>query len=117
MERVALIEVMQFDELTLDDNEDKLSEKIAALEGCIAVYTQAVGASAVNQLKLHGIQPIKVSPGASVAELLDSLQEQLRLGPCAWLARAIEMQKPVPPGVDPSTLDRFGDIEADGWEE
>lgn len=109
-ERSELVEVLQFGDLNMDGNEDKLAGKIAALEGCIAVYTQAVGASAVSQLQRHGIQPVKVTAGAAVADLLESLQEQLRAGPSAWLARAIDSQKP----ADPS---RFGDMEAEGWEE
>jgi len=110
MERVELLEVMQFGQLSMDGNEDKLVAKIAALDGCIAVYTQAVGASAVAQLKARGIQPVKVSPGADVKDLLDSLQDQLREGPSAWLARAIDSQKPVDP-------DRFQAMEAEGWDE
>jgi nitrogen fixation protein NifX len=109
-ERAELVEVLQFGELSMDGNEDKLAAKIAALEGCVAVYTQAVGASAVSQLQRHGIQPVKVSAGASVPELLESLQGELRAGPSAWLARAIEAQKP----ADPS---RFRAMEAEGWEE
>lgn len=109
-ERVELLEVVQFGRLAMDGNEDKLVGKIAALEGCIAVYTQAVGASAVAQLKASGIQPVKVSPGAAVCDLLESLQEQLREGPGAWLARAMEAHKPVDP-------DRFQAMEAEGWEE
>jgi nitrogen fixation protein NifX len=110
LERSALLEVVQFGVLAMDGNEDKLAGKIAALDGCIAVYTQAVGASAVAQLKGKGIRPVKVTPGASVPDLLESLQEQLREGPSAWLARAIEAHKPADP-------DRFREMEAQGWEE
>lgn len=110
MERTELLEVVQFGQLSMDGNEDKLVAKIAALAGCIAVYTQAVGTSAVGQLKAQGIQPVKVTPGASVADLLESLQEQLREGPSAWLARAIDAQKPTDP-------DRFHAMEAEGWDE
>jgi len=110
MERTELLEVVQFGALTMDGNEDKLVAKIAALDGCIAVYTQAVGASAVGQLKARGVQPVKVTPGACVSDLLESLQEQLREGPSAWLARAIDAQKPVDPG-------RFHEMEAEGWDE
>ena len=109
-ERSELLEVVQFGALAMDGNEDKLVGKIAALDGCIAVYTQAVGASAVSQLQRKGIQPVKVTPGASVPDLLESLQEQLRAGPSAWLARAIESQKPADP-------ERFREMEAEGWEE
>ena len=90
--------------------EDKLAVKIDALDGCIAVYSQAVGASAINQLKAKGIQPVKISPGADISGLLAALQEELRQGPGSWLARAIQQATP----ADPS---RFDQMEADGWEE
>ena len=109
-ERAQLIEVVQFGQLAMDGNEDKLAAKIKALEGCVAVYAQAVGASAAGQLKTMGIQPVKVTPDAEVQELIESLQEQLRLGPAAWLAQAIERQKPADPN-------RFSAMEAEGWEE
>jgi nitrogen fixation protein NifX len=130
MERTKLLEVFQFGEAEPHgehaeepkasvmpnaptgalDFEDKLAAKIDALDGCIAVYTQAVGASAVGQLKAQGIHPVKVSAGAHISDLLESLQDELRMGPNAWLAKAIKSQSP----VDPK---RFDQMEAEGWEE
>ena len=129
LERTKLLEVFQFGEAQPHgenaevtdssvkdvsgvalDNEDKLAEKIAALDGCIAVYSQAGGASAVGQLRARGVQPVKVSAGAEIKDLLESMQEELRLGPSAWLAKAIQTQTP----VDPK---RFDEMEAEGWEE
>lgn len=110
MEHTQLLEVAQFGDLTLDGEEDKLAAKMEALDGCVAVYSQAIGASAVNQLKSRGIQPVKVSAGADIAVLLKALQQELRSGPAAWLARAIESQGP----VDPT---RFDQMEMDGWDE
>ena len=109
-ENSKMLEVAQFGELAQDGNEDKLVSKMSALDGCIAVYSQAVGASAVRQLKTLGIQPVKVSAGAEISDLLESVQEELRSGPGTWLARAIESQKPNNP-------ERFDDMEAEGWDE
>jgi len=110
LEHSQLLEVAQFGELAQGGEEDKLAAKLEALEGCVAVYSQAVGASAVGQLKSRGIQPVKVSAGAYIPDLLRSLQQELRSGPAAWLARAIDSQGP----VDPS---RFDQMEMDGWDE
>lgn len=109
-EQSKMLEVVQFGELEQDGNEDKLITKISALEGCIAVYTQAVGASAVRQLKATGIQPVKVSAGAEIQQLLASIQQELHSGPANWLARAID-------ALNPSNLNRFDDMEAEGWDE
>lgn len=109
-EGAQLSEVVQFGRLAMDGNEDKLVGKIAALEGCAAVYSNAVGASAVAQLKAAGIQPVKVSAGAAISDLLDALREELVAGPSSWVARAIERQRPQDPN-------RFASMEAEGWEE
>ncbi len=46
-----LLEVAQFGRLDMDGNEDKLGAKIEMLRDCVAVYCQAVGASAIGQLR------------------------------------------------------------------
>ena len=109
-DQACFVEASEFGRLDMDGNEDKLSVKIAVLEGCIAVYSQAVGASAINQLKAKGVQPVKVSPGAEINELLTSLQEELRQGPSSWLAKAIA-------GTQTADPSRFDAMEAEGWEE
>ncbi len=109
-DKAGFVEAMEFGKLEMDGNEDKLGVKIEALEGCIAVYSQAVGASAINQLKARGIQPVKVSPGAPIDAQIEALQEELRDGPSRWLARAIADHQPTDPG-------RFDKMEAEGWDE
>lgn len=109
-ERSVLLEVVQFGSAAMDGHEDKLGPKIAALTGCVAVYMRAAGASAIGQLRSHGIRPIKVSADVPVTELLRGLQLELRNGPSVWLKRAIEAQKPAYP-------DRFAHMDAEGWEE
>lgn len=110
MEQARLLEVTEFTSIRQGDNEDKLADKIAALDGCVAVYTNAVGASAVKQLKARSVQPVKVTAGVAIADLIEALQDELRAGPSAWLARAIDLQKP-------GQAARFSDMEAEGWEE
>ena len=109
-EKVSLVEAVEFGKLAMDGNEDKLAVKIEVLKDCAAVYSQAVGASAISQLKASNIHPVKVSPGARIDDLLSSLQEELIQGPGSWLAKAIASTLP----ADPS---RFDAMEADGWEE
>lgn len=109
-DEVQLIEATQFGKLEMDGNEDKLDAKIKVLDGCVAVYSQAVGASAVAKLKAANIQPVKVSAGADIRELLNALQDELRQGPSAWLAQAIKR-------MQGTTSHRFDAMEADGWDE
>ncbi len=110
LDQARLLEAVEFEQSDMDGNEDKLTAKIAVLSGCAAVYSQAVGASAIRQLKAQGIQPVKVAPGTEIGALLGELREELRRGPQSWVARAIAARQPADPG-------RFDVMEAEGWEE
>ena len=106
----TLLEVAQFIDTAMDGHEGKLAAKIDLLAGCGAVYCQAVGASAVQQLLGKGIQPIKVAEGTSIEALIGVLQEELRAGPLGWLAKALARGKP----RDES---RFAAMDEEGWQE
>lgn len=109
-EQVQLLEAAQFGELSQDGNEDKLSVKIQLLDGCAAVYCQAIGASAIKQIVAQGIQPIKVHEGSAIKQLLKDLQVEMKSGPSSWLAKAINQSK----GPDPQRFDVMAD---EGWQE
>lgn len=113
MEDASLLEVVQFGVLEQDGNEDKLVAKIDLLNGCAAVYCQAVGSSAVKQLIARSVQPVKVSEGAPITGLIKDLQNELRAGPSAWLAKAI---KAITQHKKPDSS-RFDAMEAEGWDE
>lgn len=108
--RSQLVTVVEFGRLARDGNEDKLLEKFVVLEGCVAVYCQAVGGSAVRQLITMGVQPIKLPPGRTINAELDALQAQLRDGPAGWLRHALTRHNP----KDPS---RFDAMANEGWDE
>jgi len=108
--RSELLEAAQFGDLAQDGNEDKLSVKIQLLDGCAAVYCQAIGASAIKQIIAQGIQPIKVHEGSTIKNLIADLQNEMNSGPSSWLAKAINQHKE-------SDVKRFDAMEQDGWEE
>lgn len=105
-----LVGVAQFGLQDQDGNESKLVAKIQALEGCAVLYCQAVGASAIQQLKARGVQPMKVPAGVPIPELLKTLRDDLREGPTPWLARILD-------GRAPKASGRFDLMEAEGWQE
>jgi nitrogen fixation protein NifX len=109
-DNAQLLEAAQFGELSQDGNEDKLSVKIELLNGCSAVYCQAIGGSAINQLIAKNIQPVKVHEGSKIKDLIVDLQNEMKAGPSSWLAKAINLHK----GSDP---ERFKQMEEEGWEE
>lgn len=108
-ERVRLLSVAEFEEAEQDGNEDKLAGKLVLLDGCIAVYCRACGASALRQLLQAGIQPVKVAESSRIDELLEALQGELRAGPSAWLAKAIRRTKP--------DSRRFDSMLSEAWDE
>ncbi|MBB3103902.1 NifB/NifX family molybdenum-iron cluster-binding protein [Azomonas macrocytogenes] len=110
IDQVQLLSVVEFGDLEQDGNEDKLNSKLELLEGCIAVYCRACGASAVRQLLSAGIQPVKVSEDSHIDKLIEALQGELREGPSAWLAKAIHRTQ----GTD---IKRFDAMAAEEWDE
>jgi nitrogen fixation protein NifX len=109
-DQTQLMEAAQFGVLSQDGNEEKLSVKMNLLAGCAAVYCQAIGASAINQLIARGIQPVKVHEGSKITDLLVDLQTELTVGPSSWLAKAISKYK----SPDP---EKFSKMEDEGWDE
>ena len=110
MDEAHMLEAAEFGVLNQDGNEDKLSVKLDLLDGCAAVYCQAVGGSAINQLIAHGIQPVKVHEGSKIKELIVDLQNEMKAGPSSWLAKAINQHK----SPDP---ERFNKMADEGWDE
>lgn len=106
-----LVELAQFtdSDVAMDGHEGKLASKIALLEGCAAVYCNAVGASAVKQLLAAGIQPMKVEEGASIDGLLAGLNSSMAGDPPVWLVKHLRQ-----PGADAG---RFDAMDAEGWSE
>ena len=104
-----LVEVAEFhdSDVVMDGHEGKLASKIELLEGCAAVYCNAVGASAIKQLLAAGIQPMKVEEGTLVDELLCGLNQSLKDAPPAWLAKRLHNE----------VADRVSTMEAEGWSE
>lgn len=104
-----LVEALQFhdNDIAMDGHEGKLAAKIALLEGCAAVYCNAVGASAIKQLLAAGIQPMKVAEGMLIDELLCGLNRSLTDNPPAWLAKNLK----------PRDASRFDTIDQEGWQE
>lgn len=108
--RAKVLSVAEFADQEQDGDEDKLISKLNLLEGCIAVYCKACGASAVRQLLSVGIQPVKVSQITDIQALIEILQLELREGPSAWLARAVQRIE----GINGQRFDAMAD---QAWDE
>lgn len=104
----VMTDAVEFGSLAQDGNEDKLEAKIQALGECAAVYVQAIGGSAITKLARIGVQPMRVAPGTPIAGLVEDLQGEIKAGPSAWIARALQVER---------DGGRFDDMEAEGWHE
>ena len=107
-ERAKLVQVAEFPEETMDGNENKLAEKIAALSGCAAVYCLAVGGSAVRQLLAAGIQPVRMEDEAGIESLLGELRMAIRSGGVPWLDKLLKRD---------GDAQRFDRMAEEGWQE
>ena len=106
-----LAEVVEFSgqSTVRDGHEAKLDAKIRLLEGCSAVYCNAVGASAIRQLLAAGIQPLKVAEGSGIDEQVELLQQAWATQPPAWLQRSLRQ-------VQRADEDqRFAAMAREGW--
>lgn len=91
-QETKLIEVAEFMETRMDGHEGKLAAKVELLGDCAAVYCNAVGASAIQQLLAKGIQPMRVDEGTAIEELLSGLQQNIASDPPIWLAKHLKKQ-------------------------
>ena len=107
-QNVRLLEIIHFAKASMDGHEKKLIDKFSCLDGCAAVYCQAIGASAVQQLLARGIQPLKVEENSSIEELLDALEQNLTTRPPAWLQKYLKQTR---------HTSRFIDLGAEPWQE
>jgi nitrogen fixation protein NifX len=105
---VRLLHVSEFGHLSQDGDEGKLAAKLAVLEGCIAVYCRACGASAVRLLLAQGVQPVKLADSEPIGKLLEGLQRELQEGTSTWLARAMQRTRV-------RSDSRFDTMETEGW--
>lgn len=111
--RATLVGVAEFSdasEQAMDGNENKLAAKVSFLAGCIAVYVMAIGGSAIKQLTLRGIQPIRIGEVDAVEDLLRDISTAMSEGGVAWIDRAIAAQAKNEAG------DRFASMEREGWD-
>lgn len=105
-----LQQVVSFDAVNHDGNEQKLPAKIAALSGCAAIFCQAVGGSAIKQLMASGVQPIKVNDSATIHETLTWLQSELKQPKTPWVVKALAQQ------LREESAGRFDAMAAEGWD-
>lgn len=109
-DEARLVEVLELTQSAMDGEDGKLAARVPLLDGCAAVYCQAIGGSAIRQLSARGVQPLKVESGVAINGLLAQLKRELKEDkPPAWLAKHLKRQE--------NHADKFDALEAEGWRE
>jgi nitrogen fixation protein NifX len=73
-----------------DDEEDRISARASAIEGCAILYTVKIGGPAAAKLVARRIHPMKTGALVPIEEVVAKLQEVLRGRPPPWLRKAME---------------------------
>jgi nitrogen fixation protein NifX len=72
-----------------DDEEDRISARASAIEGCAILYTVKIGGPAAAKLVARRIHPMKTGALVPIEEVVAKLQEVLRGRPPPWLRKAM----------------------------
>lgn len=79
----------RFPEAKEDGDEDKLGERIEAIDDCAILYVAAIGGSGAARVVARGIHPIKARGPEPIADVLEKLRQVLAGTPPPWLRKAM----------------------------
>lgn len=97
-----LIQAAEFQ--IVDGHSDvKVTTRIAIIEGCTALYCNAVGKAVYRELMHHGIKPVCVESGTTIQSLIQQIQS-------TW-----DDSRPAHEHADPEAMLEAWD--ASGWDE
>jgi nitrogen fixation protein NifX len=82
-----LLQAVEYPATDRQHNQNKLVTRIGALIGCNAVYSNAVGPSAVQQLLKFKIQPIIVDSDTPIKQLLSDINRDRKKARTGWLSQ------------------------------
>jgi len=85
--------------------QDKVLPKLDFVTGCQAVYAHSVGSSSTRRLMQLGVQPVIVSEGKEILDLLNEISLALANGGVAWIDRAKAKIEAAKKRVDSSQTD------------
>ncbi len=77
------------DQVHADGEEDRITPRADALEGCAVLFVLAIGGPAAAKVVNRRIHPIKLPAPEPIAAVLDRVQEMLRTSPPPWLRKAL----------------------------
>ncbi|GDY26099.1 MULTISPECIES: NifB/NifX family molybdenum-iron cluster-binding protein [unclassified Agarivorans] len=84
-QHIQLIEALQFEVTKPGHDAGRLSQRIEALKGCAAVFSNACGQRAIEKLKQSGISSLMVDSDIELSVLLGEIHLQFVHQPMAWM--------------------------------
>ncbi|WP_163134407.1 NifB/NifX family molybdenum-iron cluster-binding protein [Agarivorans sp. Alg241-V36] len=84
-QHIQLLEALQFEQAKPGHDKGRLQQRINALAGCAAVFSNACGHSANQLLKQHGICSLMVDSDTELSVLLGDIHLQFVHQPLPWM--------------------------------
>jgi len=94
------IEAIRFDATTKEDgvhadaNDDRITPRADALEGCALLFILAIGGPAAAKIVNRRIHPVKLPAPEPIEQVIGRLQTMLKTSPPPWLRKALGNSAP-----------------------
>lgn len=90
-----LVEAVRFDAGSNEDgvhadvDEDRITPRVDAIEGCALLFVLAIGGPAAAKVVNRRIHPVKVPQPEPIDQVIERVQTMLRTAPPPWLRKAM----------------------------
>jgi nitrogen fixation protein NifX len=91
----VFVEAIGFDEVSdqsgkhKEDGDDRITSKVAALEGVNLLFVQAIGGPAAAKVVKARIHPVKVAEPSPIEDVIVRVQGMLKSSPPPWLRKVL----------------------------
>lgn len=91
----TFLEAVQFDSLSQEDGkhqedgDDRLANKIKALEGTALLFVRAIGGPAAARVVRAKVHPIKLPDDETIQVVIDRVRAMLKSNPPPWLRKVV----------------------------
>lgn len=89
----SLFKVVTTEEEDPSEEDDKISAKLALIDGASIVYCQAIGANAAARVVKAHIHPVKIPDSQSIESVLEKMIDMLKTNPPPWIRRIIAKEE------------------------
>ena len=89
LEAIRFEDASKEDGVHADPDEDRITPRVAALEGCALLFVLAIGGPAAAKVVSRRIHPIKLPHPEPIEQVLRRVQGMLKTSPPPWLRKAM----------------------------